>query len=98
MKRKNKIYFLFLFFLFLASGLLILLDVIYQDYSFAKNKELKNLIVTKEKELILLKEQNENLKNNINLLRKNQENENDEILDKEKFLELDELETNEDPN
>tara|TARA_B100000609_G_C17110290_1_gene379414 strand:+ start:233 stop:529 length:297 start_codon:yes stop_codon:yes gene_type:complete len=98
MKRKNKIYFLFLFFLFLASGLLILLDVIYQDYSFAKNKELKNLIITKEKELILLKEQNENLKNNINLLRKNQENENDEILDKEKFLELDELETNEDPN
>ena len=98
MKRKIKIYFLFLFFLFLASGLLILLDVIYQDYSFAKNKELKNLIVTKEKELILLKEQNENLKNNINLLRKNQENENDEILDKEKFLELDELETNEDPN
>ena len=46
----------------------------------------------------MLKEQNENLKNNINLLRKNQENENDEILDKEKFLELDELETNEDPN
>tara|TARA_B100000963_G_scaffold146284_2_gene127423 strand:+ start:512 stop:808 length:297 start_codon:yes stop_codon:yes gene_type:complete len=98
MKRKNKIYFLFLIFLFLASGMLILLDVIYQDYSFAKNNELKNLIISKEKELILLKEQNENLKNNINLLKKNQENENDEILDKEKFLELDELEINEDPN
>ena len=62
-----------------------------------KNKELKNLIITKEKELILLSEQNENLKNNIRLLKENLDNENADILNEEEII-LNELETNEEPN
>ena len=65
MKKKNNIFFIFLIITICVSGLLILLDIFYQDYSLTKNKELKNLIITKEKELILLSEQNENLKNKV---------------------------------
>ena len=72
-------------------------DIFYQDYSLKKNKELKNLIITKEKELILLSEQNENLKNNIRLLKENLDNENADILNEEEII-LNELETNEEPN
>ena len=97
MKKKNNIFFIFLIITICISGLLILLDVFYQDYSFTKNKELKNLIITKEKELILLSEQNENLKNNIRLLKENLENENVDILNEEEII-LNELETNEEPN
>ena len=97
MKKKNYIFFIFLIITICVSGLLILLDVFYQDYSFTKNKELKNLIVTKEKELILLSEQNENLKNNIRLLKENLDNENTDILNEEEII-LNELETNEEPN
>ena len=97
MKKKNNIFFIFLIITICISGLLILLDVFYQDYSFTKNKELKNLIITKEKELILLSEQNENLKNNIRLLKENLDNENADILNEEEII-LNELETNEEPN
>ena len=97
MKKKNYIFFIFLIITICVSGLLILLDVFYQDYSFTKNKELKNLIVTKEKELILLSEQNENLKNNIRLLKENLDNENADILNEEEII-LNELEINEEPN
>lgn len=97
MKKKNNIVFIFLVITICVSGLLILLDIFYQDYSLTKNKELKNLIVTKEKELILLSEQNENLKNNIRLLKENLDNENADILNEEEII-LNELETNEEPN
>ena len=97
MKKKNNIVFIFLIITICVSGLLILLDIFYQDYSLTKNKELKNLIITKEKELILLSEQNENLKNNIRLLKENLENENVDILNEEEII-LNELETNEEPN
>ncbi|MEC7479819.1 MAG: hypothetical protein VX088_00765 [Pseudomonadota bacterium] len=97
MKKKNNIVFIFLIITICVSGLLILLDIIYQDYSLTKNKELKNLIITKEKELILLSEQNENLKNNIRLLKENLDNENADILNEEEII-LNELETNEEPN
>ena len=97
MKKKNNIFFIFLIITICVSGLLIILDVFYQDYSFTKNKELKNLIITKEKELILLSEQNENLKNNIRLLKENLDNENADILNEEEII-LNELETNEEPN
>ena len=97
MKKKNNIFFIFLIITICVSGLLILLDVFYQDYSFTKNKELKNLIITKEKELILLSEQNENLKNNIRSLKENLENENVDILNDEEII-LNELETDEEPN
>ena len=55
------------------------------------------MIITKEKELILLSEQNENLKNNIRLLKENLDNENADILNEEEII-LNELETNEEPN
>ena len=97
MKKKNNIFFIFLIITICVSGLLILLDIFYQDYSLKKNKELKNLIITKEKELILLSEQNENLKNNIRLLKENLVNENADILNEEEII-LNELETNEEPN
>ena len=97
MKKKNNIVFIFLIITICVSGLLILLDIIYQDYSLTKNKELKNLIITKEKELILLSEQNENLKNNIRLLKENLDNENTDILNEEEII-LNELVTNEEPN
>ena len=97
MKKKNNIVFIFLIITICVSGLLILLDIICQDYSLTKNKELKNLIITKEKELILLSEQNENLKNNIRLLKENLDNENADILNEEEII-LNELETNEEPN
>jgi len=97
MKKKNNIVFIFLIITICVSGLLILLDIFYQDYSLKKNKELKNLIITKEKELILLSEQNENLKNNIRLLKENLDNENADILNEEEII-LNELETNEEPN
>ena len=97
MKKKNNIFFIFLIITICVSGLLILLDIFYQDYSLTKNKELKNLIITKEKELILLNEQNENLKNNIRLLKENLDNENADILNEEEII-LNELETNEEPN
>ena len=61
-----------------------------------KNKELKNLIITKEKELILLSEQNENLKNNIRLLKRIWIMKM-LILNEEEII-LNELETNEEPN
>ena len=94
---ENNIVFIFLIITICVSGLLILLDIFYQDYSLTKNKELKNLIITKEKELILLSEQNENLKNNIRLLKENLDNENADILNEEEII-LNELETNEEPN
>ena len=97
MKKKNNIVFIFLIITICVSGLLILLDIFYQDYSLTKNKELKNLIITKEKELILLSEQNENLKNNIRLLKENLDNGNADILNEEEII-LNELETNEEPN
>lgn len=97
MKKKNNIVFIFLIITICVSGLLILLDIFYQDYSLTKNKELKNLIITKEKELILLSEQNENLKNNIRLLKENLDNENADILNEEEII-LNESETNEEPN
>ena len=97
MKKKNNIFFIFLIITICVSGLLILLDIFYQDYSLKKNKELKNLIITKEKELILLSEQNENLKNNIRLLKENLDNDNADILNEEEII-LNELETNEEPN
>ena len=97
MKKKNNIVFIFLIITICVSGLLILLDIFYQDYSLKKNKELKNLIITKEKELILLSEQNENLKNNIRLLKENLDDENADILNEEEII-LNELETNEEPN
>ena len=97
MKKKNNIFFIFLIITICVSGLLILLDIFYQDYSLKKNKELKNLIITKEKELILLSEQNENLKNNIRLLKENLDNENADILNEEEII-LNELEINEEPN
>ena len=97
MKKKNNIVFIFLIITICVSGLLILLDIFYQDYSLTKNKELKNLIITKEKELILLSEENENLKNNIRLLKENLDNENADILNEEEII-LNELETNEEPN
>ena len=97
MKKKNNIVFIFLIITICVSGLLILLDIFYQDYSLKKNKELKNLIITKEKELILLSEQNENLKNNIRLLKENLDNENADILNEEEII-LNELESNEEPN
>ena len=97
MKKKNNIVFIFLIITICVSGSLILLDIFYQDYSLTKNKELKNLIITKEKELILLSEQNENLKNNIRLLKENLDNENADILNEEEII-LNELETNEEPN
>lgn len=97
MKKKNNIVFIFLIITICVSGLLILFDIFYQDYSLTKNKELKNLIITKEKELILLSEQNENLKNNIRLLKENLDNENADILNEEEII-LNELETNEEPN
>ena len=97
MKKKNNIVFIFLIITICVSGLLILLDIFYQDYSLTKNKELKNLIITKEKELILLNKQNENLKNNIRLLKENLDNENADILNEEEII-LNELETNEEPN
>ena len=97
MKKKNNIVFIFLIITICVSGLLILLDIFYQDYSLTKNKELKNLIITIEKELILLSEQNENLKNNIRLLKENLDNENADILNEEEII-LNELETNEEPN
>ena len=96
-EEKNNIVFIFLIITICVSGLLILLDIFYQDYSLTKNKELKNLIITKEKELILLSEQNENLKNNIRLLKENLDNENADILNEEEII-LNELETNEEPN
>ena len=96
-EEKNNIVFIFLIITICVSGLLILLDIFYQDYSTTKNKELKNLIITKEKELILLSEQNENLKNNIRLLKENLDNENADILNEEEII-LNELETNEEPN
>ena len=96
-EEKNNTFFIFLIITICISGLLILLDIFYQDYSLKKNKELKNLIITKEKELILLSEQNENLKNNIRLLKENLDNENADILNEEEII-LNELETNEEPN
>lgn len=97
MKKKNNIFFIFLIITICVSGLLILLDIFYQDYSLKKNKELKNLIITKEKELILLSEQNENLKNNIRLLKENLDNENVDMLNEEEII-FNELESNEEPS
>ena len=97
MKKKNNIFFIFLIITICVSGLLILLDIFYQDYSLKKNQELKNLIITKEKELILLSEQNETLKNNIRLLKEILDDENADILNEEEII-LNELETNEEPN
>lgn len=97
MKKKNNIFFIFLIITICVSALLILHDVFYQEYSFTKNKELKNLVIAKEKELISLSEQNETLKNNIRLLKENLENENVDILNEEEII-LNELETNEEPN
>ena len=97
MKKKNNIVFIFLIITICVSGLLILLDIFYQDYSLKKNKELKNLIITKEKELILLSEQNETLKNNIRLLKENLDNENVDMLNEEEII-FNELESNEEPS
>ena len=67
------------FFRYLALVLLIILlvnlirDIIYGQFSFQENEKLETLIDKKEDELIKISEENETLKDEIKLLKNNDE-------------------------
>ena len=76
---------------------LILSDILYNDYSFEKNQELKGILNEKESELILLNEENLALKEKILMQREGFESSEKEIFQKNEAEQKEDLKNNDDP-
>tara|TARA_E500000178_G_scaffold55188_1_gene51480 strand:- start:277 stop:573 length:297 start_codon:yes stop_codon:yes gene_type:complete len=69
---KKFLKFIILLFMMIVSALLAY-DILYGQFSFNENKKIESLISKKEKELIEISDENESLKEEISLLKNNDE-------------------------
>ena len=97
MRSREKLTFFLVFVLLALTSIIILSDILYNDYSFEKNQELKGILNEKESELILLNEENLALKEKILMQREGFESSEKEIFQKNEAEQKEDLKNNDDP-
>ena len=97
MRSREKLTYFLVFVLLALTSIIILSDILYNDYSFEKNQELKEILNEKESELILLNEENLALKEKILMQRESFESSEKEIFQKNEAEQKVDLKNNDDP-
>lgn len=97
MRSREKLTYFLVFVLLVLTSIIILSDILYNDYSFEKNQELKGILNEKESELILLNEENLTLKEKILMQREGFESSEKEIFQKNEAEQKEDLKNNDDP-
>ena len=97
MRSREKLTYFLVFVLLALTSIIILSDILYNDYSFEKNQELKEILNEKESELILLNEENLALKEKILMQREGFESSEKEIFQKNEAEQKEDLKNNDDP-
>tara|TARA_B100001057_G_scaffold117027_2_gene115608 strand:- start:953 stop:1249 length:297 start_codon:yes stop_codon:yes gene_type:complete len=97
MRSREKLTYFLVFVLLAFTSIIILSDILYNDYSFEKNQELKGILNEKESELILLNEENLALKEKILIQREGFESSEKEIFQKNEAEQKVDLKNNDDP-
>lgn len=97
MRSREKLTYFLVFVLLALTSIIILSDILYNDYSFEKNQELKEILNEKESELILLNEENLALKEKILMQRESFESSEKEIFQKNEAEQKEDLKNNDDP-
>ena len=97
MRSREKLTYFLVFVLLALTSIIILSDILYNDYSFEKNQELKEILNEKESELILLNEENLALKEKILMQREGFESSEKEIFQKNEAEQKKDLKNNNDP-
>lgn len=97
MRSREKLTYFLVFVLLALTSIIILSDILYNDYSFEKNQELKGILNEKESELILLNEENLALKEEILMQREGFESSEKEIFQKNEAEQKEDLKNNDDP-
>ena len=97
MRSREKLTYFLVFVLLALTSIIILSDILYNDYSFEKNQELKGILNEKESELILLNEENLALKEKILMQRESFESSEKEIFQKNEAEQKKDLKNNNDP-
>jgi len=97
MRSREKLTYFLVFVLLALTSIIILSDILYNDYSFEKNQELKEILNEKESELILLNEENLALKEKIVMQREGFESSEKEIFQKNEAEQKKDLKNNNDP-
>ncbi|MBA4729560.1 MAG: hypothetical protein ACJ0F8_04070 [Gammaproteobacteria bacterium] len=97
MRSREKLTYFLVFVLLALTSIIILSDILYNDYSFEKNQELKEILNEKESELILLNEENLALKEKILMQRESFESSEKEIFQKNEAEQKKDLKNNNDP-
>ena len=97
MRSREKLTYFLVFVLLALTSIIILSDILYNDYSFEKNQELKGILNEKESELILLNEENLALKEKILMQREGFESSEKEIFQKNEAEQKEDLKNNDDP-
>lgn len=94
MRSREKLTYFLVFVLLALTSIIILSDILYNDYSFEKNQELKEILNEKESELILLNEENLALKEKILMQRESFESSEKEIFQKNEAEQKKDLKNN----
>ena len=97
MRSREKLTYFLVFVLLALTSIIILLDILHNEYSFEKNKELKGILNEKESELILLNEENLALKEKILSQREGSESNEKEIFQKNEAEKKEDLKNNDAP-
>ena len=97
MRSREKLTYFLVFVLLALTSIIILSDILYNDYSFEKNQELKEILNEKESELILLNKENLALKEKILMQREGFESSEKEIFQKNEAEQKVDLKNNNDP-
>lgn len=97
MRSREKLTYFLVFVLLALTSIIILSDILYNDYSFEKNQELKEILNEKESELILLNKENLALKEKILMQREGFESSEKEIFQKNEAEQKKDLKNNNDP-
>ena len=97
MRSREKLTYFLVFVLLALTSIIILSDILYNDYSFEKNQELKGILNEKESELILLNKENLALKEKILMQREGFESSEKEIFQKNEAEQKVDLKNNDDP-
>lgn len=97
MRSREKLTYFLVFVLLALTSIIILSDILYNDYSFEKNQELKEILNEKESELILLNEENLALKEKILMQRESFESSEKEIFQKNEAEQKKDLKNKNDP-
>ena len=97
MRSREKLTYFLVFVLLALTSIIILSDILYNDYSFEKNQELKGILNEKESELILLNKENLALKEKILMQRESFESSEKEIFQKNEAEQKKDLKNNNDP-